>query len=52
MNCALKGRLNADAPSCGDQPVKKKVVSDLRSIQKQPHRVRSYFQAKSIAYAD
>ena len=51
MNCDLKGRLNADAPSRGEKPLKKKVVSHLRSIQKQPHRVRSYFRAKSIAYA-
>lgn len=51
MNGDLKNRLNADAPSRGDKPLKKKVVSHLRSIQKQPHRVRSYFRAKSIAYA-
>ena len=52
MNCDLKARLNADAPSRGEKkPLKKKVVSHLKSIQKQPHRVRSYFRAKSIAYA-
>jgi transposase len=51
MNGDLKNRLNADVPSRGDKPLKKKVVSHLRSIQKQPHRVRSYFRAKSIAYA-
>jgi hypothetical protein len=34
----------------GGVHLKKKVVPHLRSVQSQPHRVRSYFKAKPVAY--
>jgi transposase len=51
LNGDLKSRMNASEPTRGGAHLRKKVVSHLRSIQKQPQRVRSYFRAKHIAYA-
>lgn len=51
LNGDLKARMNASEPARGSHHLRKKVMSHLRSIQKQPHRVRSYFRAKPVAYA-
>lgn len=51
LNADLKSRMNAGEPVRGKQHMKKKVLSHLRSIQKQPERVRSYFKAAKIRYA-
>jgi transposase len=51
MNGDLKMKMSASEPTRGGEHLKKKVVSHLRSIQSQPHRVRSYFKAKPVAYA-
>ena len=51
MNGDLKIKMNLSEPTRGGEHLRKKVVSHLRSIQSQPHRVRSYFKAKPVAYA-
>lgn len=51
MNGDLKTRMNNSEPTRGGDHLRKKVISNLKSIQSQPHRVHSYFKAKSIAYA-
>jgi transposase len=51
LNCDLKASLSRGEPARGKGQMKKKVLSLLRSLQKQPGRVRSYFQAEKIRYA-
>jgi transposase len=51
MNGDLKIKMSASEPARSGEHLRKKVVSHLRSIQSQPHRVRSYFKAKPVAYA-
>lgn len=51
LNADLKARMSAAEPVRDGAHLKRKVVSHLRSIQKQPARVRSYFRANSIRYA-
>ena len=51
LNADLKASMNAAEPVRDGAHLKRKVVSELRSIQKQPARVRSYFRANSIRYA-
>lgn len=51
LNADLKARMSAGEPVRNSGHLKRKVVSHLRSIQKQPARVRSYFKAKAIQYA-
>ncbi len=51
LNADLKARMSAAEPVRDGAHLKHKVVSHLRSIQKQPARVRSYFRANSIRYA-
>lgn len=51
LNADLKARLNGAEPVRGSAHLKRKVLSHLRSIQKQPARVRSYFKAGPIRYA-
>src|SRR5512143_1152252 len=51
LNADLKARRNAAEPVREGAHLKPKVVSHLRSIQKQPARVRSYVRANSIRYA-
>lgn len=51
LNADLKARMNAAEPVRDGAHRKRKVVSHLRSIQKQPARVRSYVRANSIRYA-
>ncbi|WP_200861592.1 IS630 family transposase [Methylohalobius crimeensis] len=51
LNADLKARLHAGEPVKDGTHLKRKVLSHLRSIQKQPHRVRKYFNAECIHYA-
>lgn len=51
LNCDLKARLSAAEPVRDGKHMRKKVLSHLRSLQKSPQRVRSYFQNENISYA-
>ncbi len=51
LNCDLKASLSRGEPVRGKGQMKKKVLSQLRSLQKQPERVQSYFEAEKIRYA-
>lgn len=51
LNADLKAGLNAAEPVRGSAHLNRKVLLPLRSIQKQPARVRSYFKADPIRYA-
>ena len=51
LNADLKARMSAAEPVHKKDHMKKKVLSHLRSIQKQPARIRSYFKAENIKYA-
>ena len=47
MNGDLRMKISTSELTRGGDHLKKKVVSHPRSIQGQPHRVRSYFKAKA-----
>lgn len=51
LNADLKARLHAGEPVRDAAHLKRKVLSHMRSIQKQPARVQKYFEAKTIRYA-
>ncbi len=51
LNADLKARLSAAEPVRDAAHLKRKVLSHLHSIQKQPARIRSYFKAERIKYA-
>jgi transposase len=51
LNADLKARMSAAEPVRDGAHLQSKVVSHLRSIQKQPARIRSYFKAQRIQYA-
>ncbi|MFT7548359.1 MAG: transposase [Candidatus Azotimanducaceae bacterium] len=51
LNADLKAKMSAGEPVHKRDHMKKKVLSHLRSIQKQPARIRSYFKAENIRYA-
>lgn len=51
LNAALKARINRAEPVRNGEHLKRKVISHLRSIQRPPARIRSYFKAKPIRYA-
>jgi transposase len=51
LNADLKARMSAGEPAHRAEQMKKKVLSHLRSLQKQPERIRSYFRAEKIRYA-
>jgi transposase len=51
LNADLKARLHAAEPVQGRAHLKRKVLSHLRSLQKQPARLRSYCRAPAIRYA-
>jgi transposase len=51
LNADLKARMNVAEPVRERGQLQRKVISHLRSIQKQPARVRSYFNARHISYA-
>ncbi|GGO83941.1 hypothetical protein GCM10011348_29030 [Marinobacterium nitratireducens] len=49
--CDLKASLSRGEPVRGKGQMKKNVLSQLRSLHKQPERVQSYFEAEKIRYA-
>lgn len=51
LNADLKARMSAAEPVRDGAHLKRKVTSHLRSIQKQPARIRAYFKATPIQYA-
>ena len=51
LNCDLKARMSADKPTRKKGDMKKKLIKHMRSLQKQPQRVASYFRHCKIAYA-
>ncbi len=51
LNCHLKARLNAAEPVRDAAQLKNKVLSHLRSLQRSPNRVKSYFRNEHIRYA-
>ncbi len=51
LTADLKARMNAAEPVHRRGQMKKKILSHLRSIQKRPERIRSYFKAEEIRYA-
>ncbi|MFW9606095.1 MAG: IS630 family transposase [Pseudomonas sp.] len=51
LNGDLKARMSAGEPVRSDSQLKGKVLSHLRSLQKQPERIRSYFRHEKIRYA-
>ena len=51
LNCDLKALVSKRPDSRHKGALSRTSLHAMRSIQKQPHRVRKYFQAKTIAYA-
>ena len=51
LNCDLKARLNAAEPVRSSKQMGNKVLSHLRSLQRQPERIKSYFRNEHIQYA-
>ena len=51
LNCDLKAKMNAAAPTRKKGDIKKKMSRHLKSLQKQPKRIASYFQHEKINYA-
>ena len=51
LNCDLKARMSAAEPAHTKVKMRQKIVSHLSSLQKQPNRIRSYFNAQKIQYA-
>jgi len=51
LNCDMKRTLGERPDARVKGTLKKNVIRVMRSIQKQPNRVRKYFEHKSISYA-
>lgn len=51
LNCDLKHQISKRPDRREKGGLRRTAIKVLRSLQKQPTRVRSYFKAKSIAYA-
>jgi transposase len=51
LNAELKARMNAGQAVRTPQAMQSKLLGHLRSIQKQPARIRSYFRHEKIRYA-
>ena len=51
LNSDLKQRVTTVAPARTKRSLTRTAVGTIRSIQKQPQRVRSYFQQKDVRYA-
>lgn len=51
LNCDLKGLVGSKPDSRNKGQLERNALRAMRSIQKQPHRVRKYFKHKSITYA-
>jgi len=51
LNCDLKGIISGKPDARHKGHLKRTALGAIRSIQRQPHRVRKYFKHKCIAYA-
>ena len=51
LNADLKQRVTTAAPARTGKALTRTAVRSLRSIEKQPQRVQSYFQQKDVSYA-
>lgn len=51
LNPDLKARMNAGEPVRTQEAMQSKLLGHLRSLQKQPERIRSYFKHEKIRYA-
>jgi len=51
LNADLKRRVATAAPASTAKALTRTAVSSLRSLQKQPARIQSYFQQKDVSYA-
>ena len=51
LNADLKQRVTTAAPARTKRSLTRTAVGALRSIQKQPQRVQSYFEQKDVSYA-
>lgn len=51
LNADLKARMNAGEPVRTPEAMQSKLLGHLRSLQKQPQRIRSYFKHEKIRYA-
>ena len=51
LNADLKARMNAGEPVRTQEAMQSKLLGHLRSLQKQPERIRSYFKHEKIRYA-
>ena len=51
LNADLKQRVTKAAPARNKSALTRTAIGALRSIQKQPERVESYFQQKDVCYA-
>jgi hypothetical protein len=50
-NADIKQAVTSRAPACTKLQLIKAAPSHLRSVQKQPERIRRYFQHRSVKYA-
>ena len=50
LKCDLKAKMSADNPTRKKGDRKKKLIKHMRSLQKQPQRVASYFKHRKRAY--
>lgn len=51
LNCDLKAGVHSGKPARNRKQLKSKAMSHMRMLQKQPQRVRKYFQHEKIRYA-
>ena len=51
LNCDLKAGVHSGKPARDKKQLKKKVVSHMRMLQKNPERVAKYFEHRKIRYA-
>jgi len=51
LNCDLKAGVHSGKPARSKKQLKKKVLSHMRMLQKNPKRVAKYFEHKKIRYA-
>jgi hypothetical protein len=51
LNADLKQRVTTAAPARTKRGLTQSAVRALRSVQKQPQRVRNYFRQKDVSYA-
>lgn len=51
LNCDLKAGVHSKLPARNRKQLKAKVLSHMRMLQKQPNRVKKYFQHPKITYA-